>query len=158
MMDPAVWVALGLPGLFVAAFLAGSVVPLPSEGLLPPLLLQGVPWPWLVLVATLGNSLGAATLFWGGRCLRSGAPRGWRAAVLRRLGRSPEDWERGRARVLRWGRWALLLSWVPLLGDGLVLAAGTLGFGWRAFWALVPLGKGLRYLALALAAEAVLRT
>ncbi len=54
--------AWGLPGLFLAALLAGSVFPVPSEGVLAALVYAGVPAAWTVLVATVGNVLGASTL------------------------------------------------------------------------------------------------
>ena len=54
-------IPLGLLGLFCSAFLAGSVLPFPSEGVLAALVGQGES-PWLAVgVATAGNVLGDIT-------------------------------------------------------------------------------------------------
>lgn len=49
----------------------------------------------------------------------------------------------------RYGRWSLLLSWLPVVGDPLTLVAGMLRESLWVFLLLVGLAKGLRYLALA---------
>ena len=126
--------------LFLWSFLAATVVPLSSE---PPLIflvrseeLMVAP----VLVGTLGNAIGACTTYWISR----------RAAqVLKK----PRQSSKSRTARLyrRYGQPALLLSWVPILGDGLVVLAGAtrLRFWGFCFW--MTLGKGLRYFALACA-------
>jgi len=45
----------------------------------------------------------------------------------------------------RWGHWVLLLSWTPLLGDVLCLAAGWLRMRWGGVVFSVLVGKTLRY-------------
>ncbi len=126
--------------LFFWSFLAATVVPLSSE---PPLAflvrsegLVVVP----VLVGTLGNALGACTTYWISR----------RAAQALT---EPRKAPKGRAARLfnRYAQPPLLLSWVPVLGDGLVVLAGAtrLRFWGFCFW--MTLGKGLRYLVIALA-------
>ena len=128
--------------LFFWSFLAATVVPLSSE---PPLVFlvrhEGtVALP--VLVGTVGNVLGACTTYW----------------IARRAARTlvePRKVSKGQRRAAslfkRYGQPVLLFSWVPILGDGLVVLAGTtrLRFSYFCFW--VTLGKGLRYLAIALA-------
>jgi membrane protein YqaA with SNARE-associated domain len=49
----------------------------------------------------------------------------------------------------RYGSWALLFSWVPILGDPLCLAGGVLKTGFWRFVLLVALGKLLRYMVVA---------
>ena len=128
--------------LFFWSFLAATVVPLSSE---PPLVFlvstEGlVVLP--VLVGTAGNVLGACTTYWIAR----------RAARLLAETREVHKRHERAARLFkRYGQPVLLLSWVPLLGDGLVAIAGAarLRFSRFCFW--VTLGKGLRYLAIALA-------
>jgi membrane protein YqaA with SNARE-associated domain len=128
--------------LFFWSFLAATVVPLSSE---PPLVFlvrtEGhVVMP--VLVGTVGNVLGACTTYWISR-------RASQALV------KPREVSKGQKRAARlfnrYGQPALLLSWVPILGDGLVALAGAtrLRFSYFCFW--VTLGKGARYLVLALA-------
>lgn len=126
--------------LFLWSFLAATVVPLSSE---PPLIflvkseeLMVAP----VLVGTLGNAIGACTTYWISR----------RAAQALK---KPRQFSKSRTARLyrRYGQPALLLSWVPILGDGLVVLAGAtrLRFWDFCFW--MTLGKGLRYFALACA-------
>ena len=128
--------------LFFWSFLAATVVPLSSE---PPLIFivrneAAVLLP--VLVGTVGNVLGACTTYW---ILR----RATGALVSAR--EAPEGRSKAARLFKRYGQPVLLLSWVPILGDGLVALAGTtkLHFAHFCFW--VTLGKGLRYLAIALA-------
>jgi membrane protein YqaA with SNARE-associated domain len=49
----------------------------------------------------------------------------------------------------RWGRWSLLLSWAPVIGDPLTVAAGVLKEPFLPFLALVALAKVGRYLVVA---------
>lgn len=134
---------LGYPGLFLAAFGAASLLPLQSEALLVGLLLaEAHPVAALLAVATAGNVLGSLLNWWLGRYLEHFRERRWfpaSAAQLERAGR----WYR------RYGRWSLLFSWLPVVGDPLTLVAGVLRESLWVFLLLVTLAKGLRYLALA---------
>jgi membrane protein YqaA with SNARE-associated domain len=47
------------------------------------------------------------------------------------------------------GRWSLLLSWLPIIGDPLTLVAGIVREPFFSFLILVAVGKVARYLALA---------
>lgn len=49
----------------------------------------------------------------------------------------------------RYGRWSLLLSWVPIIGDPLTIAAGVLREPFPVFLLLVATAKIGRYLVLA---------
>ncbi len=128
--------------LFTLSFLAATVIPMSSE---PPLIYlvtteQHIVLP--VLIGTVGNVLGACTTYWISR----------RAAQAVAEQRKPARGHARAARMLRrYGQPALLLSSVPLLGDALVAIAGVtkMHFGAFCFW--VALGKGLRYLVIALA-------
>jgi membrane protein YqaA with SNARE-associated domain len=131
--------------LFTAAFLAATLLPAQSELLLAALLMSGRhDWSLLLLTATMGNSLGSCVNWLLGRSIERFRDRRWfpvRRAALERA----EAWYR------RWGIWSLLLSWVPVIGDPLTLAAGLLRAPFLAFLAIVVVAKGGRYLAIALA-------
>ena len=119
----------GLGGLVFASFLASTVLPGGSEALLWTYL-QAYPeqaWPALLL-ATLGNTAGGMTSWYCGRLL----PQTTRAL--------PQQ-----ARVARWGSPALLLSWLPLVGDALCVAAGWLRLHWLPCLLCMALGKFARY-------------
>jgi len=57
----------------------------------------------------------------------------------------------------KWGNWSLLLSWAPIIGDGLTVAAGLLRAPFSVFFALVLVAKGGRYLIVAAAVGAFSR-
>ena len=123
--------------LFGWSFLAATIVPLGSEPALVVLVRREYPfWP-LVIVATAGNYLGACTTYWLAK--KVAGDRASRAARLMAARGAP----------------ALLLSWVPLLGDALVAAAGAAGVRFPAFSFWTIAGKFLRYAAVAWAAGAI---
>lgn len=130
--------AYGLPALFVLSFLASTMLPLGSEWLLAALLLQKQDPALTVVVATAGNYLGACTSYYigiyGGDFLTS---------KLLRI----DDAQRLRAEryFARYGSWALLFSWLPIVGDPLCLAGGILRIPFLRFSLLVASGKALRY-------------
>lgn len=133
------------PGLFLTAFLAATVLPAQSEALLVALLLADHP-PWLlVAVATAGNVLGSVVNWWLGRGIERFRERRWFPVGPDALARA----QRWYARV---GKWSLLLSWVPVIGDPLTLVAGVMREPLPVFVALVTLAKLGRYVVLALAA------
>lgn len=154
MPDPASLAALGLLGLFLAALLAGSVLPFPSEVVLVAVIGAGGSVPLAVAVATAGNLLGAITVYLIGRAIASGGRLGERLEA--RWRDDPERLERARARVERWGAASLLLSWVPILGDALVLAAGLARVHWPWALACTVVGKLGRYVVVAAGAVQLL--
>lgn len=143
MPDPETLAQLGLIGLFLAALLAGSVLPFPSEVVLGLVLHGGASPGAAVAVATAGNVAGAVTAYAIGRAIARGTALGERLRA--RFAEDPERLARARARVERWGAAALLLSWVPVVGDALVLAAGLSGLPLGRFLAAVTAGKLGRY-------------
>ncbi len=133
-------------GLFAVAFLAATIFPAQSEAVLTGLLWGGDYAPWLlVLVASFGNVLGA-TVNWGlGRGIERFHDRKWFPLHGSAL-------ERAKGWYLRYGRWSLLLSWVPFVGDPLTVAAGVMRERLVIFLLLVGIAKTGRYIVLALAA------
>ncbi len=133
-------------GLFLVAFLAATIFPAQSEVVLTGLLLGGDYTPWmLVLVASVGNILGAV-FNWGlGRGIERFHDKKWyplKGAALERT----KGWYRC------YGRWSLLLSWVPIIGDPLTVAAGVMGESLVVFVVFVTVAKTGRYIALTVAA------
>ena len=130
-------------GLFSAALIAATVLPAQSELILAGLLLAAKQPAWaLIAVATLGNVLGA-TINWGlGRYLARYQNRPWFPITPSALNKAT-GWYH------RYGRWSLLLSWVPIIGDPLTLAAGVLREPLHSFLGIVTLAKLTRYLVLA---------
>ena len=109
---------LGLLGLFCGTFLAGSVIPFPSEALVIGFYELDYGF-WTVLnVATIGNLFGGLTNYWIGYKSNS-------EALKKRFKLNEERIERWEKRLEKWGVWLGLLSWVPFVGDPMV---GLLGF------------------------------
>ena len=125
--------SLGLGALFLSSFLAATLLPGGSELVLAGVLASGTATVWPALaVATLGNTLGGMSSYLVGRLIPD-----------RKIGAKSLDWLRRR------GAPVLLLSWVPLIGDALCLAAGWLRLNpwWSALF--IALGKFGRYWVIA---------
>lgn len=134
---------IGYAGLFLSALVAATLLPMQSEAVLAGLLLGGSHSVAVLLaVATIGNVLGAVINWALGRFLMRFRDRRWFPASDAQMARA-EGWYR------RYGRWSLLASWVPLVGDPLTVVAGVLREPFWIFLLLVTVAKAGRYLVLA---------
>ncbi|MCR5860513.1 DedA family protein [Mesorhizobium sp. J428] len=132
-----------LAGLFAIAFVAATILPAQSEIALVGLLIVGKQAPiTLLIVATVGNVLGSVVNWLLGRWIEHFRQRRWFPVSEHALARAT-GWYR------RWGRWSLLLSWAPIGGDALTVAAGVLREPFWSFLLLVTIAKAGRYVALA---------
>jgi membrane protein YqaA with SNARE-associated domain len=130
-------------GLFAAAFLAATVLPFQSEVILFGMLITEHYQTWLlVLVASVGNILGSCVNWLLGLLLAQFEGRPWFPLKRDSIKRA-ERWYH------RHGRWSLLLSWMPFIGDPLTIVAGVLREPFPVFLALVSLAKVGRYVAVA---------
>lgn len=131
-------------GLFAVAFVAATILPAQSELALAGLLLSGSFSPWLlVAVASVGNILGSCVNWLLGGLAEQFRDRTWFPVSPRALD-AAQGWYR------RYGRWSLLLSWAPVIGDPLTVAAGFLREPFWSFVVLVTIAKTARYVVLAL--------
>ena len=130
-------------GLFGAAFLAATILPAQSEAVLAMMVLaERYPLAILIGIASLGNVLGSVVNWALGRGIEHYRDRRWFPVSPAQLERA-EDWYR------RYGKWSLLASWVPIVGDPLTVVAGVLRVPLPTFVALVTIAKAGRYLVLA---------
>jgi len=114
--------------LFTSSFLAATLLPGGSEAALIAVLKLHPGQHWLALgVATLGNTLGGLSSYFIGRVIPQ----------KQRL--------RGLPMLQKYGSPALLLSWVPVIGDPLCVAAGWLRFNLFLATLFIALGKFARY-------------
>ena len=131
--------------LFLAALVAATILPLQSEAALVGLILADRQPLWaLVAVASVGNVLGSAINWLLGRGIERFRDRRWFPVGASSLERA-QLWYR------RYGKWSLLLSWAPIVGDPLTVVAGVLREPLLPFLALVTIAKTGRYLVLAAA-------
>ncbi len=131
-------------GLFLSALGSATLLPMQSEAVLVALLLSAnYSVLTLLLVATIGNVLGAIVNWLLGRYLEQWRQRRWFPLSEPRLAQAQRGYQ-------RYGHWSLLLSWVPIIGDPLTLMAGVMREPLWRFVLLVTLAKGGRYLVLAL--------
>lgn len=125
-------------GLFLSALAAATLIPGQSEAVLVGLLLAGQS-PWLSLVvAGAGNVLGSVINYGLGCGIERFRQRRWFPV-------SPAALERAQRWYGRYGRWSLLLSWVPVVGDPLTIVAGVMRERFGVFLLLVTLAKVGRY-------------
>ncbi len=134
--------SLAYAGLFVTAFLAATLLPLQSEAALVGLLIADYS-PWLLIaVASAGNILGSTVNWFLGRGIERFRHHRWFPVGEAGLARA-QGWYR------HYGKWSLLLSWAPLVGDPLTVVAGVLRERFVTFLLLVSIAKIARYLLLA---------
>lgn len=117
--------------MFLASFLAATVVPFSSEAVLFGYLqLHPGNAALAVALATVGNTAGGMTSYLLGRFF----PR--KALPHLEL-------------VRKYGAPATLFAWLPLVGDALCVAAGWLRVNWLAALGFMAAGRLARYLAVA---------
>ncbi len=140
----------GLLTLFTAGLLAATLLPFGSEPVVVTYLLTQGPFTtmdrvWVVIAVGTGNTIGGAITYGMGRGAiniwqryRSSPPKPPAQQQKRSL-------KHARAWLDRWGPGALVMSWLPVVGDPLCLVAGglRLPFGWCLFWMVI--GKFARY-------------
>ncbi|MYM54269.1 YqaA family protein [Thalassovita mangrovi] len=134
--------------LFSAAFFAATILPMQSEALLAYYLTDpALSLAVLLGVATFGNVLGSVVNWVCGRFFRRFKDRRWFPV-------SPQKLARAEAHYHRYGRWSLLASWVPIIGDPLTVVAGLMREPLISFVIIVTIAKAARYLVVAAVALA----
>ena len=130
-------------GLFIAAFLAATILPAQSEtGLVVLILASPASVILLVATASLGNVLGSVVNWYLGRGINRFIGKRW----------VPANAQLSRATRLysRYGRWSLLLSWAPIFGDPLTVVAGIMREPLLRFLLIVGIAKTSRYIVVAM--------
>ena len=129
--------------LFITAFLAATILPAQSEAVLAYHIASDKNQIYVaILVATAGNVLGAIVNWWLGKYLNQFQGRRWFPIGHEKL-------DKARIHYARYGRYSLLLSWVPIIGDPITMIAGFLREPFWSFCLLVTIAKGARYLVVA---------
>lgn len=135
--------AYGYWGMGFMAFLSGSVLPLTSEVLLILLMGMGLNTFGLVLVSTIGNTIGGVTCYYTGRLVTKE-----RVAKIFRV--SDRRMHQADRIIQRYGFWASFLSFVPLIGTAILLTLGVMRADAFKVTLVMMIGKFMRYLLVAL--------
>lgn len=137
----------GLAALFAVAFASATLLPAQSEAMLAAMAVADVaPAALLMVVASLGNTLGACVNWWIGGQVDRFRGRRWFPV-------SDAALQKARSAYGRWGWPSLLLAWAPIVGDPLTLAAGVMKEPLWRFVAVVGAAKTARYAAVLAMAE-----
>ena len=131
--------------LFISAFLAATILPAQSEaGLAALIFASPASVTLLVATASLGNVLGSMINWYLGHSINRFTGKRWFPAHTQ-LSRATSWYG-------RYGRWSLLLSWVPFIGDPLTVVAGIMREPLLRFLLIVGIAKTGRYIVVALLA------
>ena len=132
----------GLWGLFVAGFLSGSILPFNSEAVMTVLMLAGVNGISCIIVATLGNTLGGISIFYLGYL--------GRIEWIEKYGKvKMEKIHAILPKLQKYGPISALLSFVPVIGDVLILGLGFFRISPKLTLIYMLIGKMARYWLLA---------
>ena len=132
------WAEWGLWGLLLASFLAATILPFSSEAVLAAMAMGAWSGTSLFVVASVGNTLGGLSNYAIGRWIPEGL-------VFKRLGVDASKASRWRSLVHRYGAWAALLCWLPVIGDAIALALGLFRAPFTPSAMLMFIGKARRY-------------
>ena len=130
--------------VFLSAFVAATLLPAQSEAVLSFYILSAPQTVFaLILVATVGNVLGSVVNWVLGFYATRFQNRKWFPAT-------PSQMQRAEKFYRKYGRYSLLLSWVPFIGDPITVIAGVLREPILSFLLLVTIAKSARYIVLSL--------
>ena len=128
--------------LFTVAFMVATIVPFGSEAYFVTLLsMDKYNDLLLIIAASLGNVLGSVFNWVCGYYVNYFIKKPWFPFNNNMI-------DRGNNMFKKYGKWSLLLSWVPFIGDPITFVAGTLRYSLLPFIILVSIGKVGRYLLL----------
>ena len=128
--------------LFVISFLAATILPFSSELTLAGLMAtSSYDNSLLLIVASFGNVLGSVINWILGFYSRNLVIKKWFPFKETQIERSSKWFN-------KFGRWSLLFTWIPIIGDPITLAAGLLRVKFIEFVILVTIGKVSRYVAI----------
>ena len=128
--------------LFTVAFMVATIVPFGSEMYFATLLsLNNYNNLLLLIAASIGNVLGSVFNWVCGYYVNYFIKKPWFPIKQDNIAKGTKIFN-------KYGKWSLLLSWVPFIGDPITFVAGTLRFSLVPFLILVSIGKVGRYLVI----------
>lgn len=136
------WFEYGYWGLFLASFLAATVLPFSSEVILAGMIIGGFDVTLCLMLATLGNWLGGMSSYGLGYLGNIERLEKW-------LGFKPHKMPKFRLYIRKYGSYIAFFCWVPVIGDPLAVALGIFRSNFLNVAVWMFLGKALRYAVMA---------
>ena len=126
--------------LFISSFLSSTILPGHSEITLTTLiLLEKYSQFLLIFFASSGNILGSVINWYLGFYITKFVNKSWFPFKKKQLDKA-SLW------YLKYGKWSLFFSWVPIIGDPLTIVAGIFRVPLVIFIIIVSISKVLRYI------------
>ena len=135
------WIELGYLGLFLASFLAATVIPFSSEAVLSGMILGGFDPMNCLLIASTGNTLGGMSSYglgWIGDWHR----------LHKWIGVDQSKVEHWKGQIDKFGYFLALFCWTPFVGDVIAVALGVFRTHPLVVTVLMFVGKATRYAVL----------
>ncbi len=143
------FVNYGYIGMAMAAFLSGSILPFSSEAVLGVLLAASNMDPWMTVAsATIGNVGGSMLTYYMGRLCSMKTIAKWLKVKERRILKTKEY-------IDRKGTWIALFAFLPIVGEGISIALGTLRTNVLMVLFYTTVGKLIRYIIVAYSVLAI---
>ncbi len=137
------FIEYGYIGMALSAFLSGSVLPFSSEAVLGVLLAMSDMDPWLTVIsATIGNVGGSMLTYYMGRLCSMKTIAKWLKLKEKRILQAKNY-------VDKKGTWIALFSFMPILGEAISVALGTLRTNVFLVMLYTTIGKFVRYVIVA---------
>ena len=126
--------------LFISSFLSSTILPGHSEIILTTfILLEKYSQFLLIFFASFGNILGSVINWYLGFYITKFVNKSW-------FPLKKEQLDKASLWYLKYGKWSLFFSWVPIIGDPLTIVAGIFRVPLVIFITIVSISKILRYI------------
>ncbi|MBR6815014.1 MAG: DedA family protein [Alistipes sp.] len=138
----------GYIGLFISAFVAGSILPFSSEVVLTVLVEMGADPTTCLLSASIGNTLGGLVCYYLGYL-------GNMQKIEKWLGVKQEKMDKVEGFVRKYGAWMGLFGVLPWVGEVIIVLLGLMRANIYITTSTMFIGKFIRYLLMLLALQGV---
>lgn len=137
------YISLGYIGIFLAAFIASTLLPAPSELIILLAYENNFNVYLVILIATIGNVLGSLTNYYIGYFSNS-------KKLIKRFNLNQTKIDNWTIKSEKYGYWLGLLAWIPFIGDPLMAIVGFLKVKIAPLTLTITLGKLTRYVVVTL--------
>lgn len=133
------YISLGYIGIFLAAFIASTLFPAPSELIILVAFEHNFNVYLVILIATIGNVIGSLTNYYIGYFSSS-------QRLMTKFKINTNKIEYWTKMSDKYGYWLGLLAWVPIIGDPLIAIVGFLRVKIVPLTGMIVIGKLSRYI------------